>query len=257
LGVVPLALEFFTETEGMIISGVDSGQVHGAIKIWNNRVDLSDSNAQFRFGIQVSTVDADVDISGNEVFIAQTPIDGRLIDSEGIAAIRCHAQVNLTYNSVHLGAHEAFVGIAGFGDSEATYWVAGNVVTNEAPLADGISLNGNGAVSSGFVRGVVEDNVVSMRNSEAGISLLATASGITVRDNFIVGTGLFGIAVSNFYPTDVEASNLLLDNDLRFFTGDIGSIFLDTNTQSTLVTGRCGEVVDLGTGNQLHCRKGD
>jgi hypothetical protein len=258
-GVVPLLLEVpnFTETEGMIISGDDSGQVNGEIRIWNNRVDLADSTAQFRFGIQVSTVDADVDISGNEVFIAQTPIDGRFVDSLGIAILRCHAKVSITYNSVHVGAHEAVAGIETFGDSEATYRIAGNLVTNESASADGISLNGDMAVSSGFIRGVVEDNVVSMHGGVAGISLLANASGITVRDNFIVGTGLLGIAVSNFYPNDVEANNRLIDNDLRFFEGDVGSIFLDTNTKNTLVKGRCGEVVDLGVGNQLRCQKGN
>jgi len=104
------------------------------------------------------------------------------------------------------------------------------------------------------VGGLVEDNVVSMHNSQAGISLLSAASGVTVRDNFIVGDGLFALAVSNFYPADVEANNRLIDNDLQFFKGGVASIFLDTNTQNTTVKGNCGAVVDLGTGNHLDCR---
>lgn len=76
---------------------------------------------------------------------------------------------------------------------------------------------------------------------------------MTVRQ-FIVGNGLFGIAVSNFHPSDVEANNQLVDNDLQFFKGEVASILLDTNTQNTIVKGRCGVVVDLGTGNQLNCR---
>jgi hypothetical protein len=258
-GVVSNLLEVpnFTEAQGIFISGEDSGQISGDLLIRNNRVDMSDSTAQFRFGVQVSAVNADVDISGNEVFIAQSAIDGRFVDSVGIATLRCQAQVGITFNSVHIGAHEAFVGIDALGDSEATYRIAGNVVTNESPSADAISLDGDVQISSGFIRGVVENNVISMHNSGAGISLLANASGITVRDNFIVGTGLFGIAVSNFDPQDVEANNRLIDNDLQFFAGDVGSIFLDVNSRNTLVKGRCGAVVDLGTGNQVRCLTGN
>lgn len=253
--LVPLLLDIgFTSTEGISISGSDGGPVTGAIRLWNNRIDLSDSSAQFRIAVQVDSVDADVDISGNEVFVAQSPINGRVISSDGVIALRCNSTVSITYNRVHLGAYESSAGIRGFGNSEATYRVAGNLVTIESADADGISFDGYASSSSGFVRGVIEDNVVSMHNGEAGISLLAMASGITVRDNAIIGTGLFGIAVSNFDPTDVEANNRIIDNDLRFFTGDVGSIFLDTNSQGTLVKGRCGSVVDLGTGNQQQCR---
>jgi hypothetical protein len=253
--VVPLLLGVnFTETQGIFISGFGATDITGNIRILNNRIDLSDSTAQFRFGMQLDTIFADVDISGNQVFIAQSPVNGRLIDSEGIAAVRCHAKVSITYNSVHLGANEAYVGIGAFGDADATYRIAGNIVINEAPFADGISLNGNSAFTTGFVGGLVEDNVVSMHNSQAGISLLSAASGVTVRDNFIVGDGLFALAVSNFYPADVEANNRLIDNDLQFFKGGVASIFLDTNTQNTTVKGNCGAVVDLGTGNHLDCR---
>jgi hypothetical protein len=253
--VVPLLLDGvgFTEAEGIFIAAEDTGQISGAIRILNNRIDLSDSTAQFRFGLQVDSVDADVDVSGNEVFIAQSPVNGRLVDSEGIAAIHCHAKFDISYNTVHLGLNEAYDGINAFGDADAQYRIVGNVVVNEAPLAIGISLEGRPFNTSGLVK----DNIVSLRNSTAGIGLLCMVSGVTVRDNFIVGNGDFGLIISNFFAADLEANDRLIDNDLQHFDAAVAQILLDTNSQNTLIKGRCNDVIDLGVGNQVQCRPGN
>jgi hypothetical protein len=255
-GIVPLLLGVnFSETQGVFISGYGTTAVTGSIQIWNNRIDLSDSTAQFRFGMQLDTVYADVNILGNQVLIGQSPVNGRLIDSEGIAAVRCHGKVTISFNSVRLGANEVYVGIGAYGDADASYTVAGNIVTSDAPLADGISFSGNSRFTTGFTGGVIEDNVVSMHNSDAAISLYGTVSGVTVRDNFIVGDSSFGLIISNFYDADVEANNQLIDNDLEFFNAGVASIVLDTNTQNTTVRGICGTVIDLGKGNHVSCGK--
>jgi hypothetical protein len=255
-GIVPSTFGGnFSETEGVFISGYGTTDVTGSIQIWNNRIDLSDSTATFRFGLQLDTVYADVNILGNQVLIGQSPVNGRMIDSEAIAAVRCHGKVTISFNSVRLGENEVYVGIGAYGDADASYTVAGNIVTNDAPMADGIRFNGKSSISTGFTGGLIEDNVVSMHNSNAAISLYGLVSGVTVRDNFIVGdSASFGLIISNFFDADVEANNQLIDNAFEFFNAGIASIYLDTNTQNTTVRGTCGTVIDLGKGNHVSCR---
>ncbi|HLH55177.1 MAG TPA: hypothetical protein VKY92_16345 [Verrucomicrobiae bacterium] len=243
----------FTETEGVFVSGFDSHAVSGSVRVAGNEIDLSTSTAQFRFGIQLDSINADVDISENEISVGQSPIIGRVIDSEGIALLRCHARVHVSENIVRLGTNPVYLGIDGAGDADATFDISDNLVLNDSPSADGIVLQGGG-FNSGIVGGRITGNVVINHGSQYGaISLYGLVSDVTVAGNSISGDGAYGLLVSFAYGTDKAVGNRLLGNELESFKAGVADVYLDANSQNTTVRGECGTVIDLGINNSVSC----
>src|SRR5262249_34184521 len=74
-----------TSAVGIVIVGGDpSNPLTGTVRVADNRIDLSTSTAQYRFGVQIDTVEGDVDVLSNESSIGQSPTDGPVLQSHGV-----------------------------------------------------------------------------------------------------------------------------------------------------------------------------
>jgi hypothetical protein len=128
------------------------------------------------------------------------------------------------------------------------YEVVGNRVVTQNPNATAIGLVGErGATNAPLI----EQNQISSGGSYEAIGLYGNVSDARVANNLIHGHGPYGISLVAFSPDQVAESNTIAGNNLTRFKADLADLFLDAHTRNTVVIGRFGTVIDLGTGNQI------
>ena len=129
------------------------------------------------------------------------------------------------------------------------FYIRGNIIECESPLADGIYLFGDGFNP---VKGsVIEHNRVVMHDTfYAGISLYGDVEHTRVAQNHIKGSGSFAVQSSTgFVLDDIATSNTFVGNNIAGFQSRFADVFLDINTENTAFAGLSGSVIDLGDQN--------
>jgi hypothetical protein len=202
-------------------------------------------------GFDADSADGILLIDGAEASILRNEIHGS--HSGGIAIFFPSALVTIEDNLVVTGPGDpSFLGgngISGVGSLPGgNFHITGNRVEAENPLADGIAVFGEG--SQPIVGAVIEKNEVLMHDSLFGaISLYDSVSDTYVGQNRAEGTGAFALQASTFGP--LQSSNTFIGNNIARFESDIADVFLDFDTEDTVLVGFSGTVIDLGTNNSV------
>ncbi|ABF39099.1 Parallel beta-helix repeat protein [Candidatus Koribacter versatilis Ellin345] len=234
--------------------GSDYGIVAGKVRLVGNVID--GLGAIFSNGVQLDTVQSDVEITGNLIQNVNSP------DTEqggGITLVRLQKSALVSANLVIPGpsatsfADGIFIG----GDLSARYKVISNLVYSTSYNGDGIDIAGGDATgTTGTIDAVVAFNQVTTLSAPNAIPIalydLVTNSLITGND--LRGEGYAGLMISTYgFDTEVTSGNRFLGNDLSHFKSDFADVFFDANGENNTVLGQCNSVVDLGTGNTIRC----
>ena len=206
--------------------------------------------AESAIGIQLDSVAADSEITGNTINLGPTEHD---VQGIGILAIRSQSSVLIDNNS--LGPDSAGAGIFIGGDLTAAYQVSRNTVICESPFADGINVTG-GDFFEGTVGPVIEKNHITIHNSQftSGINLYGLVSNGLVGENKIDGYGAVAIIFNKGNdPENLVSSNRLQGNNISLFTASVADVFFDTNTRDNVLKGHCVSIIDLGVNNSATC----
>src|SRR5262249_54799563 len=127
-----------------------------------------------------------------------------------------------------------------------TFHITGNFVEAENPQADGIAVGGDDSLP--IAGAVIQKNHVLMHDSLFGaISLYGSVTDTYVGQNRAKGTGAFALQAATFGL--VQSSNAFIGNNIARFESDLADVFLDFDTEDTVVVGSSGTVIDLGTNN--------
>lgn len=240
--VVPRRSGAFTFAHG-IVSG--STAVQGTLLIEDNTI--SRVHADAAYGISISNFGAAARVTGNT-------ITG--VDLNAVLAGANGGVVSIDHNVIVPGPgvtpNAAGNGIL-FGHTRGgAATIAGNVIVCDNPLADGIAVVGLGTAPLEEHDAVIEGNDVTMHGSLFGaISLYDQASDNLVRGNRISGSGAYALQVGTFVPPGTARGNAFIGNNISAFRADVADIFLDVNSQGTMVKGDHGVVVDLGAGDSI------
>lgn len=199
-------------------------------------------------GFDADFADGIVLIDGAEAKILQNEIHRS--HTLGISIISPSAPVTIDDNLVVPGpgdpSYEFGNGIIGFSGPGGTFFITGNRVEAENPQADGIAIVGDD--SQAVFGAAIEKNEVLMHDSlfEA-ISLYGSVTDAYVGQNRAEGTGAFALQASTFGLT--QRSNTFVGNNIARFESSIADVFLDVDTEDTVLVGFSGNVIDLGTNN--------
>jgi hypothetical protein len=202
---------------------------------------IDDFDADFADGI-VLIDGADARILRNEIHGSHTL---------GISVISPSLPVKIEDNLVVPGpgdpSFEFGNGIIGFSPGPGgTFHITGNRVEAENPQADGIALVGGDRQP--VFGAVIEKNEVLMHDSLFGaISLYGSVTDTFVGQNRAEGTGAFALQAFTFGLP--QRSNAFIGNNIARFESDIADVFLDVDTEDTVLVGFSGTVIDLGTNN--------
>lgn len=221
------------------------GAITGTVRVAGNVIE--DMHADLSDAIVFDAVAADTEIVRNRIDTVQ---------SSGILVIRSKNLVTIARNTVRPGPGDPGEfsfgnGMTIVGSRGASYRIQHNDVLAENPGSDGILLAGfDGA---GLIdRAVLDGNTVEMRDSDfGGITLFGGVSRSLVTNNLVKGDGLLGIDLASDGGPDLAVANTLTGNNVALFDERVADVFLDVHTRDTVLAGRGGTVVDLGTGNRI------
>lgn len=257
-GVVPRPIFGFTLTDGIEVGALNPADISGNVVISGNT--FGDLTGDFSIAINVDTVAANVTISNNTFQLGQSPTDLGFVNSAAIAAIRCHAPVNIFGNTIAIGPGVVFSGIVIIGGPDARYHVFSNTLNTQGPFTDGIDTIGVTGDPGVTVSAVIENNSINLLNTDiaqgSGIGLIGAVTKSTIQGNVITGSGptaMFGGGSFLGDPTLKVSNNRFLFNDISQLIPSVASIFFDQQTVNNTVRGQCVAVIDLGTGNDISC----
>ncbi len=246
----------FTETDGIDLFGNYAPGVTGKALISGNLIE--GLAGDFANGMQLDEVAANVTISDNVVIFEQS---NGYIQTLGIAAFRSHGKVSISRNYVYMGPGNAnaypapvFVG----GEHEAIYTISNNNIVSNHPNADGIEVDGgdfseptNGANVSGN-RILISSTYPGLGG--AGVSFYGGVNNAIVSGNIIEGSSAFALQIAEgFFGGANATSNRVVGNDISGHADLTSDIYLGSNSNHTVVAGRCASAIDLGIANRVNC----
>lgn len=204
-----------------VIDGFDADAADGIVLFEGSRARIvgNEINGSHTLGIGIISPSGPVGIEDN--LVVPGPGDPSFDPGNGIFGINPHAG--------------------------GTFNISGNRVDAENPNADGIAVGG---FSRPVVGAVIENNQVLMHNSLFGaISLYGNVTDTYVGQNRATGSGAF--ALPAFTLGLLQRSNTFVGNNITGFESDIADVFLDINTEDTVLAGFGGSVIDRGTNNRI------
>lgn len=239
---------------GYDASGVPAPDlISGNLVIAGNTID--GARAIFSNGIQLDSLSADVEITGNKISNVN---DDTTETGSGILVIRAQTSVTILGNAIapgpttNFGADGIFVG----GDQSARYLVLANSIQTQGPFADGIDMAGGAANGTTGTIGakVFANSVVVNGPNAAGIFLYDLVSQSQITANLITGSGINAFGISTYgFETDTASENHFTANDIRGFASNESDLFYDANAQNNVEIGFCRSVEDFGSGNSSSC----
>jgi hypothetical protein len=137
--------------------------------------------------------------------------------------------------------------------------VRDNDISVAGPVAHGVFSFGDDTFNGPVRESVIEGNRITTTAGWAGIGLYSLASSNRVRGNRLVGTADHGLVLGDinlifgeevFPPVDA-AGNAFVANQVARLHTEIADVYFDHNTVDNALAGYSGNVVDLGTGNQV------
>jgi Right handed beta helix region len=227
--------------------------ISGNLVIAGNNID--GARAVFSNGIQLDSLSADVEITGNTI---RNVNDDTTETGSGVLVIRAQANVTILGNTItpgpttNFGADGIFIG----GDSEARYLVLGNFIETQGPFADGIDVTGGDATgTTGTIAAKVTANSIVVNGpNAAGIFLYDLVTKSQIALNLIRGTGINAFGISTYgFDTNIASQNHFTANDIRGFSSNESDLFYDSNAQNNVEIGFCRSVEDFGSGNSSSC----
>ena len=224
--------------------------ISGSIVIADNTI--KDVDATLGYGVALYCFGAETTIVGNHISGMNT---AGILAAYNAEAVRVTDNIIVPGPEQYPGQFSGGVGIWGVGSLGGDYYFARNNIICENPEAAGILV-----LQPYFLWGpvpepkiVIERNHVTVHGSWwGGIELVDGVSGAYVGQNRIDGQNAYAIGVWALeFPEVPMANNVFQGNNVSGFTANVAEYFLDVATQNTVVVGKSGTVVDLGSGNRV------
>ena len=234
----------------IVALGGNPYDISGSIVIADNTIE--DVDAANGYGVALYIFGAETTIVGNHISGMNT---AGILAAYNAEAVCVMDNIIVPGPEQYPGPYSGGVGIWGVGSLGGDYYFAGNNIICENPEAGGIVV-----MQPYFLwepvpepKVVIERNHVTVHGSWwGGIELVDGVSGAYVGQNRIDGQNAYAIGVWALeFPEVPMANNVFQGNNVSGFTANVAEYFLDVATQNTVVVGKSGTVVDLGSGNRV------
>ena len=224
--------------------------ISGSIVIADNTIE--DIDASLGYGIALYNFGAETTVSGNEISGMNT---AGILAGLNAEVVRVKDNIIVPGPERYSQYFSAGNGIMAPYSLGGDYYFANNTIICENPMADGIVVYWPDFLwePGPEPKIVIERNHVTMLGSWfGGITLAEGFSGAYVGQNRIDGQGIWAIGVfTPDFPEVPMTANTFQGNNVSRFTANLAEYFLDVGTQNTVVVGKSGTVVDLGSGNRV------